>query len=201
MCWHCVPACEAAIELDSCKRPCHLLPVLNRESPHRPRRLPALALCTEGFWKNTHTKEIMPLLRPACANPHRQCVESVGHSSFPIALPASTANTWTMPATRGCSVKMLTKYCNGRYDLDSTTWSPAGRVFQIEYAGKAVDNSGYLVPTLGRPFLLYAWLIRTVVFAKNCDCSSREGRCGVCCGVRSHIKTARERTVPSDLQH
>lgn len=30
------------------------------------------------------------------------------------------------------------------YDLDSTTWSPQGRVFQVEYAGKAVDNSGYV---------------------------------------------------------
>eukprot|EP00698_Gefionella_okellyi_P003024 TRINITY_DN12849_c0_g1_i1.p1 TRINITY_DN12849_c0_g1~~TRINITY_DN12849_c0_g1_i1.p1 ORF type:complete len:256 (+),score=46.15 TRINITY_DN12849_c0_g1_i1:86-853(+) len=28
------------------------------------------------------------------------------------------------------------------YDLSATTYSPDGRVFQIEYAGKAVDNSG-----------------------------------------------------------
>lgn len=28
------------------------------------------------------------------------------------------------------------------YDLSSTTFSPDGRVFQIEYAGKAVENSG-----------------------------------------------------------
>jgi len=28
------------------------------------------------------------------------------------------------------------------YDLSPTTYSPDGRVFQVEYAGKAVDNSG-----------------------------------------------------------
>lgn len=31
------------------------------------------------------------------------------------------------------------------YDLSSTTFSPDGRVFQIEYAGKAVENSGTVV--------------------------------------------------------
>ncbi|XWS52672.1 hypothetical protein CRYUN_Cryun11dG0091000 [Craigia yunnanensis] len=31
------------------------------------------------------------------------------------------------------------------YDLSVTTFSPDGRVFQIEYAGKAVDNSGTVI--------------------------------------------------------
>lgn len=33
------------------------------------------------------------------------------------------------------------------YDLSVTTFSPDGRVFQIEYAAKAVDNSGSVVST------------------------------------------------------
>lgn len=31
------------------------------------------------------------------------------------------------------------------YDLGSSTYSPAGRVFQVEYAGKAVSNSGTVI--------------------------------------------------------
>jgi hypothetical protein len=31
-----------------------------------------------------------------------------------------------------------------QYDLSVTTFSPDGRVFQIEYANKAIDNSGYI---------------------------------------------------------
>ena len=29
------------------------------------------------------------------------------------------------------------------YDLSASTYSPDGRIFQVEYAGKAVENSGY----------------------------------------------------------
>lgn len=31
------------------------------------------------------------------------------------------------------------------YDLSSSTYSPDGRLFQIEYAGKAVENSGTVI--------------------------------------------------------
>ena len=30
-----------------------------------------------------------------------------------------------------------------QYDDSATTFSPEGRIFQIDYAGKAVENSGY----------------------------------------------------------
>ena len=32
------------------------------------------------------------------------------------------------------------------YDVSSLTFSPDGRVFQVEYAAKAVENSGYVSP-------------------------------------------------------
>jgi 20S proteasome subunit alpha 7 len=34
------------------------------------------------------------------------------------------------------------------YDLSSSTYSPDGRVFQVEYAMKAVDNSVYIFSDL-----------------------------------------------------
>ena len=39
--------------------------------------------------------------------------------------------------------KINCKAVDWQYDLSVTTFSPDGRVFQIEYATKAVDNSGY----------------------------------------------------------
>lgn len=47
-----------------------------------------------------------------------------------------------------------------QYDLSSSTYSPDGRIFQVEYAAKAVEASGYqlalcaLVVTVVRSFLL-----------------------------------------------
>ena len=38
-----------------------------------------------------------------------------------------------------------------QYDLYSTSYSPDGRVFQVEYAGKAVESSGCLSLALTRP--------------------------------------------------
>ncbi len=36
---------------------------------------------------------------------------------------------------------MVSGYC-AQYDLSTSTFSPDGRVFQTDYAQKAVDNSG-----------------------------------------------------------
>lgn len=72
------------------------------------------------------------------------------------------------------------------YDLSVTTFSPDGRVFQIEYAAKAVDNSGYvhLLQALSRflprylcwftimKIFFYSWTIlfsRTVIGIKCKD--------------------------------
>ena len=32
-----------------------------------------------------------------------------------------------------------------QYDLSASQFSPDGRVFQVEYAQKAVENSGYVI--------------------------------------------------------
>jgi len=37
-----------------------------------------------------------------------------------------------------------------QYDLSATTFSPDGRVFQVEYATKAVENGGYAAAAGGR---------------------------------------------------
>jgi len=54
------------------------------------------------------------------------------------------------------------------YDLSSTTYSPDGKVFQIEYATKAVDNSGCacccpgrLTTSLLRATQHYLWAVHT----------------------------------------
>ena len=44
--------------------------------------------------------------------------------------------------------------CCAQYDLSTSTFSPDGRVFQTDYAQKAVDNSGRV--TLCSPLL--KWL-------------------------------------------
>ncbi|RCN24598.1 hypothetical protein ANCCAN_29704, partial [Ancylostoma caninum] len=36
------------------------------------------------------------------------------------------------------------------YDLAASTFSPDGRIFQIEYAQKAVDNSGTMIALRGK---------------------------------------------------
>jgi hypothetical protein len=48
------------------------------------------------------------------------------------------------------------------YDLSVTTFSPDGRVFQIEYAAKAVDNSGSSFFSLK--------FLNTFKFVDQCSC-------------------------------
>jgi len=36
------------------------------------------------------------------------------------------------------------------YDLAASTFSPDGKIFQVEYAQKAVDNSGTIVAIAGK---------------------------------------------------
>lgn len=41
------------------------------------------------------------------------------------------------------SIKNFILFCF-QYDLSASQFSPDGRVFQVEYAQKAVENSGYV---------------------------------------------------------
>ena len=46
-----------------------------------------------------------------------------------------------------------------QYDLSASQFSPDGRVFQVEYAQKAVENSGYVfvIHVQGSPFITLCW--------------------------------------------
>ena len=45
---------------------------------------------------------------------------------------------------------------NDQYDLSASQFSPDGRVFQVEYANKAVDNSGTVVALRGKDGVVFA---------------------------------------------
>ena len=76
------------------------------------------------------------------------------------------------------------------YDLSVTTFSPDGRVFQIEYAAKAVDNSGFvllLILLLINNYILISYLqvgknlfFQSIFFLQNCNWNKmqRWGRYG-----------------------
>lgn len=61
-----------------------------------------------------------------------------------------------------------------QYDLSASTYSPDGRIFQVEYANKAVENSGYVWASMDafRPMISrggYFSLISTVIGLKLKD--------------------------------
>lgn len=43
-----------------------------------------------------------------------------------------------------------------QYDLSASQFSPDGRVFQIEYAGKSVENSGTVIGLRGKDGVVLA---------------------------------------------
>lgn len=43
-----------------------------------------------------------------------------------------------------------------QYDLSASQFSPDGRVFQVEYAGKAVENSGTVIGLRGKDGVVFA---------------------------------------------
>ena len=65
-----------------------------------------------------------------------------------------------------------------QYDLSASTYSPEGRIFQVEYAAKAVEKSGYGV----------LWLIWTVCadFHRSVVVGVRVPG-GIVLGVEKHV--------------
>ncbi|XP_058060234.1 proteasome subunit alpha type-3 [Anopheles bellator] len=59
------------------------------------------------------------------------------------------------------------------YDLSASQFSPDGRVFQIEYAGKAVENSGTVIGLRGKDGIVLA--VEKLISSKlyEPDCGSR----------------------------
>lgn len=43
-----------------------------------------------------------------------------------------------------------------QYDLSASQFSPDGRVFQVEYAAKAVENSGTVIGLRGKDGVVFA---------------------------------------------
>lgn len=60
-----------------------------------------------------------------------------------------------------------------QYDLSASQFSPDGRVFQIEYAAKAVENSGTVIGLRGKDGIVLA--VEKLISSKlyEPDCGSR----------------------------
>ena len=56
------------------------------------------------------------------------------------------------------------------YDLSSTTYSPDGRIFQVEYAHKAVENSGTAIALRVKDGVIFA--VEKIVVSKMLEPTS-----------------------------
>lgn len=68
-----------------------------------------------------------------------------------------------------------------QYDLSVSTFSPDGRVFQTDYAQKAVDNSGLDVAAITHMACYTMAVAETLICMQNCDWAAvqRWGRAGM----------------------
>ena len=86
----------------------------------------------------------LPARGAVCAAVPRQAAARRGNGAPAFEMPAGLA------ARRRASAHTLTACehhvcCDLQYDLYTTSYSPDGRVFQVEYAAKAVESSGTAV--------------------------------------------------------
>ena len=96
------------------------------------------------------------------------------------------------------------------YDLSASQFSPDGRVFQIEYAGKAVENSGTAVAIRGKDGVVFA--VEKIVTSKlyekganrrifNIDTHIGMAAAGLVTDARQLASIARDEVCLHDLEN
>lgn len=63
-------------------------------------------------------------------------------------------------------------YISFQYDLSASQFSPDGRVFQIDYAGKAIEQSGTLIGLRGANGVVLAVekIVRSPLYEEDAGC-------------------------------
>lgn len=63
-------------------------------------------------------------------------------------------------------------YIYFQYDLSASQFSPDGRVFQIDYAGKAIEQSGTLIGLRGKNGVVLAVekIVRSPLYEEDAGC-------------------------------